>query len=198
MASTLASQFKQLQKQNQQRSQQVHREAVELMTLEDLSMEKIAFGEAKKGVLFKEAMKDTKWTEFFLSRYENSEKPEHMMFVKYVSLEMEKQCKEAPKPKNSTKGYKSETPSTAMPVTTPMGDWHALEEEEFDWMHYAVKEEMKDLRGANQQLSLRMGQVENVMQEVLQHLRKLDMVKSEPSPWVILRQTISAIEFLQR
>ena len=45
--------------------------------------------------------------------------------------------------------------------------------------YHPVKEEMEDLRQSNQNLSLRMGQIETVMGEILDQVRRLSMVKTE-------------------
>lgn len=42
-----------------------------------------------------------------------------------------------------------------------------------------LMEEMEDLRRTNKNMSLRMGQVETVMSEILDHMRRISMVKNE-------------------
>lgn len=66
----------------------------------------MAFGESKKGCTFEKAYQDTQWTEFILSKYENSKKPEHQMYVRFVELKLQKL-------KMENKGYKTMPKSTA-------------------------------------------------------------------------------------
>ena len=173
--SSLVAQFKEFRKSDQQQTQQVHRDVVKTMTLQDLEEEKILFGASKKGLTFKQAFEDASWTEFILSRFEKSEKTDHMMFIQYVKLRMEadtkiKTCKEM-----------KATPMTKMAPPVPSVVWEELQTSETDTMIQAPllqEEEMINLRQENQNLAHRMGQIEMVMQEVLEHLRKTN-VKTE-------------------
>ena len=174
--SSLASQFKAFNKACKSANQTANRDALQTMTLEELETEKIAFGEAKKGVMFKDAFLDDRWTEFILTRFEKSDKPEHLMYVRYVSLRM-KQGR-IPETKNAKEGTK--TPSE--PATVPFDVWTEIQDPEPMNMiscHPAeLVEDMGMLRQENQNLAHRMGQVEMMMQEVLDHLRR-SSVKTE-------------------
>ena len=104
--SSLAAQFKAFNKASKSAHQAANKDALKAMTVEELETEKIAFGEAKKGVMFKDAFLDERWTEFILTRFEKSDKPEHMMYVRYVTLRMKqdqtpetKNAKGAPRPR---------------------------------------------------------------------------------------------------
>lgn len=173
--SSLMAKFKEFRKVDQQQTQQVHRDVVKTLTLQELEEEKIMFGAAKKGLTFKQAFEDASWTEFILSRFEKSEKPDHMMFIQYIKLRMEadtkvKTCKEM--------GASS---MTKMAPPVPSDVWEELQTTETDNMIQASlmqEEEMINLRQENQNLAHRMGQIEMVMQEVLEHLRKTN-VKAE-------------------
>eukprot|EP00435_Cladocopium_sp_Y103_P044285 s2441_g12.t1 len=177
---SLAQQFKEFSKSQKK---QVDREVLASMTLEELATEKVTFGESKKGLTFAQAFEDQKWTEFILNRFESSGKPEHMMYIQYIRLRLKEEkskveTKVGPKelkvnltsPKNAT---------TGMPPI-PQDVWEELEMENTeDVSHLAfVQEEMQDLRQSNQSLSNRMGQVEMMMHEMLEHMRKLQ-VKTE-------------------
>ena len=76
--STLAAQFKEMQKNSKK---QADMEVLKSMTLEELATEKIMFAEAKRGVQFSKAFEDSQWTEFILNRFEESPKPEYRMFL---------------------------------------------------------------------------------------------------------------------
>ena len=174
--SSLASQFKAFNKACKSANQTANRDALQTMTLEELETEKIAFGEAKKGMMFKDAFLDDRWTEFILTRFEKSNKPEHMMYVRYVSLRMKHG--RIPETKNAKEGTK--TPSE--PATVPFDVWTEIQDPEPMNMiscHPAeLVEDMGMLRQENQNLAHRMGQVEMMMQEVLDHLRR-SSVKTE-------------------
>ena len=58
---------------------------IRLIPLETLEKEKITFGQAKLGMPFPEVFQDAKWTDWFIRTYEKSGKPEHQMFVQYVT-----------------------------------------------------------------------------------------------------------------
>ena len=168
--STLAAQFKALRKESKA---EADREVLSKMSLEELANEKVAFGEAKKGCTFEKAFQDTQWTEFILNKYETSKKPEHQMYVKFVELKMQQIKKEG-------KGLSKM--STAPPV--PFDVWEEVQAGEEQAMmamatYHPVTEEMEDLRQSNQNLSLRMGQIETVMGEILDQVRRLSMVKTE-------------------
>ena len=56
------------------------------ITFEELAQRKIQFGEAKFGMSFEEAFTDQRWTKWFIKSYEKSQKPEHKMFIQFVTL----------------------------------------------------------------------------------------------------------------
>lgn len=171
---SLAAQFKDLMKEKKESLSKVDQEVLQAMTLSELESEKIAFGETKKGMLFKEAIKDTQWTQFILSRFENSEKPEHAMFVRYVELRMN-QMKKGNKETTTTiknKAAGSIEPLPALPVDE---NWEEVSMPEHS---SALQEEMGDLRTSNQNLNHRMGQIEMAMHQILQQLQSMS-VKEE-------------------
>ena len=169
---SLAEQFKALHKSTKAKSDQ---QVVESLTLEDLETEKVSFGEAKKGVLFSKAFEDAHWTEFILSKYEKSTKPEHRMYVRYVELRLKALKKE---PDNKDKPMAS---SAKMPI--PRDVWEELQSTECEpvlmdtpWM---MTEEMEDLRSSNRNLFQRMGQLETSMQEIVGYLQKMSVKAKE-------------------
>ena len=171
---SLAQQFKEF---NKTQKSQVSHEVVSSMTLEELESEKIVFGEAKKGQTFSKAFEDQAWTEFILSRFENSEKPEHMMYIHYIRLRLQAEQKKSKVPQNT----KEDTKSTKGMPPVPHDVWEELQPVDGTEavMNVAfVQEEMHDLRQSNQSLFHRVGQIEFMMQEVLEHLRKMP-VKTE-------------------
>ena len=58
------------------------------LTLEELSQEKITFGQKYQGKPYAEAWKDQEWVSFMVKRYGSSTKLEHRRFLKYVDLKV--------------------------------------------------------------------------------------------------------------
>ena len=90
-----------------------------------------SLGESKKGQTFAKAFEDQAWTEFILSRFEHSQKPEHMMYVHYIRLRLQGAQK------------KSKTP---MEELRPVDGSETVMDAAF------VQDEMSDLRQSNQSL----------------------------------------------
>eukprot|EP00435_Cladocopium_sp_Y103_P038646 s303_g10.t1 len=176
--SSLATQFKEFRKTSRNASQAANQEVLKSMTLEELETEKVAFGESKKGVTFKEAFQDAGWVEFILARFETSQKPEHMMFVKYVSLRMEKEKNLMSKDAKKVIKGASELPPVPHDVWTELQDPDQITMSPGFTNPSEIQEDMGMLREENQQLSHRVVQVEMMMQEVLEHLRRTS-VKTE-------------------
>lgn len=152
---------------------------VEEMTLAELEKETIAFGEAMKGKSFPAAMADNGWTDFILSRYGNSEKPAHKKFVRYVNLKLDLEGFDEKEVKSASK-KKSSKPST-IPVSPTMAEaveWDSDEEFSKVLQNQEMEEEMGLLRQEQVNVGRRLNQMEHMMQEMLNHLQKLE-VKSE-------------------
>lgn len=151
---------------------------VSQMTLEELGQERVGFGDAKKGMTYEEAFKDLRWTQYILRRYEKYETPSHLRFVKYVEMQLASQAKDSKqKPKNKT----PEKPACSnvkelktLPVD-PADEWNELEEASSPLL---LMEEIQDMRQSNQNLHNRMNNVEGMMEEIVQHLRHMN-VKTE-------------------
>eukprot|EP00435_Cladocopium_sp_Y103_P041412 s1200_g11.t1 len=176
--SSLATQFKEFRKTSRSASQAANQEVLKSMTLEELETEKVAFGESKKGVTFKEAFQDASWVEFILARFETSQKPEHMMFVKYVSLRMEKEKNLMGKDVKKVAKGTSDLPPVPHDVWTELQDPDQITMSPGFTNPSEIQEDMGMLREENQQLSHRVVQIEMMMQEVLEHLRRTS-VKTE-------------------
>ena len=162
----------QLKEYNKTQRHQVSRDVVKTMTLEELATDKITFGESKKGMTYAKALEDTQWTEFILHRFENSDKPEHMMFVQYVRLRLQGVKKDVKDPKVT-----KDMPPVPQDVWEELMPTDGSAAEDVMNLPF-VKEEMKDLRQSNKQLSNRIGQTEMLMTELLEHMRRME-VKTE-------------------
>ena len=159
---------------------------IRMMPLDVLSKEKIAFGKAKNGQLFPEVFKDAAWTDWFIRTYEKSTKPEHQLYVQYVTKRLDMEIKAEHK-----KGYPKELrvfledPKDQAPADSEV--WDQVSEPgvftDFDMPGInkvqQMEEQVANLNIENKNLASRMAGVEMALQEVLQHLKGLN-VKSEP------------------
>ena len=59
------------------------------LTLDELSMEIITFGQKYVGCHFQDTWEDTEWVQFMASRYQNSTKEGHRRYLRYVELKVE-------------------------------------------------------------------------------------------------------------
>ena len=156
------------------------------MTLEALSKEKISFGTAKIGQPFPEVFKDSAWTDWFIRTYEKSIKPEHQLYVQYVTKRLDVEIKA-----EHTKGYHQAAQSVlADHRRLASGEsevWDQVSEPafftDFDMPGInklqQVEDQVANLNIENQNLASRMAVVEMAMQEILRHAKGLE-VKTEP------------------
>lgn len=116
--------------------------AVEGMTLEQLSREKVTWGNAHQGESFDEAWKDSEWVKFMVNRYGQSHKEGHQKFAKFVELKVTEleNNQEPVMPRRGTSqrgGYAAPTskskaaPKTASAPSTECS-WQMAGEEEVD------------------------------------------------------------------
>ena len=119
------------------------------MTMEQLGHQQITFGKEKKGQHYSEVVRnDPRYVAWFISTYQNSDKPAHQKFIRYVKLYTE----DLERRNQSTAGKNTATPGTASkskaaprpsadpdpqektplssPATTPRSEaWELLREE---------------------------------------------------------------------
>lgn len=146
----------------------------EVMTIEELSMMKITFGEAKRGQTYREVLQtDPKYVSWFLSRYQDSSKPAHKAFVSYLRRCIEEEetnrgvTMDVPQV-TSTKGYpKAKASSALRPASTEEnavwlseGMWDVVEEDH--------ENHLRDLTIEHQ--NHRLDQLESTLQAILQVL----------------------------
>ena len=73
------------------------------MSLSQLEQKTIQFGKAKLGVKFSEAFSDHKWTDWFVSQYEKSDKASHQKFITYVEKRLDQEAPQSPAQKSVKK-----------------------------------------------------------------------------------------------
>ena len=137
---------------------------ISMMDLKELREETIKFGKAHVGKTFASMAKETKYLAWFAENYKSSRKPEHVKFLRFIQLhvdDLEKtnqeirattmpKTKAAPKPRASSRPIDLETESS--------------DPEEWDQIREENAQEFL-------QMQRRMNDMENVMQQVLAHLK---------------------------
>lgn len=195
---TISQRLKGYYKENKQAQEEVDQETVRWMSLQDLRKERVAFGTAKKGLLFTEAFKDHGWTDWFVANYESSKKPEHHKYVRFVELtlneEMEMEAKgggkkktDPPsvmtaKPKMTAAKTKPKAAASAASAASDTASWTPVEGEEsepdLDFAVDHLEEEVIMVRAESREVNHRLTNLEAVMQEVISHLKQFQ-VKTE-------------------
>lgn len=176
---------------NKSQTEEVSKEVIQTMTLQELEQEVIEFGKAHKDKPFRLVFENFQpWVDWFVSHYEASPKPSHQKFIRYVELRLESEmdpnlraqqqvkAKSVPK-KVTTTAAKSTAKGSVDNKVGPESDW----EDEFEMMSshagmIDMQEELEHVRFENRQMSSRMAQLEMHMHEMVQHLQKLT-VKAE-------------------
>eukprot|EP00435_Cladocopium_sp_Y103_P032593 s197_g8.t1 len=159
-------------------------EEIKKMSLKELEAETIQFGKAKLGVPFPTAFADNKWTDWFVSQYEKSEKAAHQKFVVYVEKRLDHEAQLSPKMSRPAKI------KTAKPVASE-ASWDQVKGETFSedsaeemsekisasMKMCLMEDQMNALHEENKMISQRMGCMEAALSEVLLHIKAL---KTEP------------------
>ena len=131
------------------------------MTLKELQDEKIEFGKAHIGRRFLDMTTETKYLAWFTENYQHSRKPAHVKFLRFIQLWLGNQEKAEPAAKTVMPKAKAKHPPMAM--NAPI----ELDSDEEVWAQLPAENhvEMEEMRS-------RMGQMEIVLQEVLEHLKR--------------------------
>jgi hypothetical protein len=77
-------------------------EDLTVLSLSQLGCRKIRFGKVKQGMTIADAIIDTEWTTFMVSKYETSPKAEHQEVIVYISRIMGTAIQSEPKPTKKT------------------------------------------------------------------------------------------------
>jgi hypothetical protein len=138
------------------------------MSYEELSSKVMDFGKAHLGKSFLDMTKETRYMTWFAEAYQGSRKPQHVRFLRFIQLHVEKL--EAGKNPSSRPTVATQSKAKAkakmLQVHLPENPWDESEEEmgmpsEASW----------DIPHGNQielnEMQNRMGEVENVLQQVL-------------------------------
>jgi hypothetical protein len=162
-------------------------EKIQAMTVEQLSQERISFGKSKIGQKFEEVFKDGSWTDWFVTTYEKSPKPQHQMYILYVLKRLDQEIMKG-FGEEDTKNKKEEISChSGAKGSTEILTWDQVSEvdacQEFEMPNTTklqqVEEQMLNLNMENKNLASRITNIEMNMQELLHHIRQMS-VKSEP------------------
>ena len=137
---------------------------IAMMDLKDLREETIKFGKAHVGKSFASMATETKYMAWFAENYKASRKPEHVKFLRFIQLhveDLEKTHQEGrastrPKAKASPKPRASSRPIDLESENSEPEDWDQVQEEHAQELL---------------QMQRRMTDMENVMHQVLAHLK---------------------------
>jgi len=131
------------------------------MTLKELQDEKIEFGRAHIGKRFLDMTTETKYMAWFTENYQHSRKPVHVKFLRFIQLWLGDQEKVEPTAKSIMPKAKAKYPP--MTGSAPI----ELDSDDDVWAQLPAENnlEMAEMRS-------RMGQMEIVIQEVLEHLKR--------------------------
>ena len=152
---------------------------VHQMPLSELEKEIIQFGKAKLGQTFKMAFEDGRWTDWFVTTYETSQKIEHAKYVTYVSKRLDAEIE------TETKGYKIKSNVKQAPMSSkckpPVKGEPSWEEESeisgfvpiMETSPTVLEEQMTIMQEENHNLRGRMTQIEMAIQELITHVKTL-------------------------
>ncbi|CAL1132331.1 unnamed protein product [Cladocopium goreaui] len=149
-------------------------EEIEKIPLAILAETKIDLGKAKMNQTFAQAFQDKEWTNYMLTRFEDSQKPTHQKYFQYVKLMIQ----EDSQPSTSTVKTKVNTKKKEEMKTTRLGMVKPVDEEEeedSDWerMTGVPTQQMTEIQINQNEMESRMGRMEEALAQVISHLQQL-------------------------
>lgn len=161
----LANRLKQtLKEENQKES----KEAIFKMTYHELSQCVITFGDVHVGKKYKEMPQDVRYVTWFAGRYKDSQKPEHVKFLRFLELHV-KHLEENKSPTNKDSIKEKPVPKAKNAPSTETVPIESDDESE-KWSHCGNPPPMTPDQTEFMALQNRLAQMETVMQQVLMHL----------------------------
>lgn len=136
------------------------------MTMKDLEKETIQFGKTHVGRTFGSMKDETSYLTFFAGKFKNSNKIEHVKFLRFIQLHVEQMEKNAGTHKTKDKGKNSSTATAKKKKEESEPDLSSISSED-DWEHPPTTE-VTSLELMTMQN--RMAQMEVVMQQILSHI----------------------------
>ena len=158
-------------------------EEIKKMSLPQLEKETIQFGKAKLGQKFTEAYSDHKWTEWFVTQYEKSDKVAHQKFISYVEKRLDHEIETSLTSPNDVKNFKkANKPVSSEASWCPVKGEDLQSDDSAEDMSQKISTNMKmsvmeDQVGAlmeeNKMIHHRMGNIEGVLNELIEHVKAL-------------------------
>ena len=168
----LAERLRKLSMDNTASSESI--EKIMDMTLEELSQCPIDFGKAHLGKLYRDMTSDTKYLAWFAETYKHSQKIGHIRFLRFIEMhinQIEGQMAQAgPKSRAKAKGAPKQQ-SRPPGADLPHDPWHPPSDEE-----ELMSQTWEPVRAPTMEeeeivmMRERMGEMENVLQQILSHL----------------------------
>lgn len=161
-----------LQQSMTSRTQEISKEEVYQMSYEELGQCIIKFGEAHVGKRYEELIPETRYVTWFASRYKDSPKIEHVKFLRFLQLHVEKLEKtDAENPKKSqTKNKETYQPKAKVAPKTSIPHTEIEDDDEDTWSRCESPKMSSPDQTEFMALQNRLAQMETMMQQVLMHL----------------------------
>ena len=181
MASSLTEKLQLLRAQKETSNAADQMTEIKLMSLEELEKETIQFGKAKAGMKFAAAFEDHKWTDWFVSQYEKSDKTVHQKYITYVEKRLDQEISQSPskviKPKVNNNQKMGSEASWSHVKGEDLGSEASGEEVSHNIEQSLrmgnMEDQMCSLFEENQTLHQRMNGVEAALSELISHVKAL-------------------------
>ena len=187
MPSDLSDQLSRLQKSMEKGETEKDLQEFLNLPVEQMAIHKIQFGKAKLGMTFEKAFSDLAWTKFVTSKYGDSDKKEHRMFVTYAQLRTEQEIQALDLDQWESECSEPPVPVKAPPMTAVKSK--ACPSMKASQQGYASSSQLSQSDPANEIniLQGRMDQMEGTLQEVVLHLRNLTVSAQQ---WTLVKEEL--------
>eukprot|EP00435_Cladocopium_sp_Y103_P052793 s935_g16.t1 len=180
---SIAQKLKQYRNASEEQCSEERMKAIYQMTIDELEKEVISFGKAKVGVPFTEAFQDGRWTDWFVTTYEKSQKEGHAKYVAYVSKRLDAEINmDAIERKSAQKSDQPVTPKITKQSQPPMLSKKEKEDFEDESLSEFIpimesqshlEEQVMVMQEENNNLRGRMTQIEMALQDLIKHVKNL-------------------------
>lgn len=142
---------------------QVSLESIRALKYEDLQNRAMDFGKSKLGLPFREVIQDNRYVSWFVKSYGTSQKPTHVRLLHFVKLHVERLERT-----NSTRPKSKALPRNVPTSKTPGSP--SSSEQEPEELEISSWEQVHPQEQEVAALQERVGNMENMMQQILSHL----------------------------
>eukprot|EP00435_Cladocopium_sp_Y103_P015268 s676_g3.t1 len=156
---SIAQKLKQYRAITEDQCSEERMKAIQNMTTDELEKETISFGKANIGMTFSEVFKDHRWTDWFVTTYEQSKKEGHVKYVTYVCKCLDAEIHtDALESKAQQKEFDEESLSDFVPIMETQSH---------------IEEQMMVMHEENNNMRNRMTQIEMALQDLIKHVKAL-------------------------